>query len=71
MANNKQKKTTLWVRVMCVFLAFLMCLSVVAALMNIFYAAGRLSKAFPIAGRLFCVRRFKKIVLQLKFIVFR
>ena len=36
MANNKQKKTTLWVRVRCVFLAFLMCLSVVAALMNIF-----------------------------------
>lgn len=36
MANNKQKKTTLWVRVMCVFLAFLMCLTVVAALMNIF-----------------------------------
>lgn len=36
MANNKQKKTTLWVRVMCVFLSFLMCLSVVAALMNIF-----------------------------------
>ena len=36
MANNKPKKTAMWVRVMCVFLAFLMCLSVLAALMNIF-----------------------------------
>ena len=34
--QQEEKKTTLWVRVMCVFLAFLMCLSVVAALMNIF-----------------------------------
>ena len=36
MANNKQQRTPLWVRVMCVFLAFLMCLSVIAALMNVF-----------------------------------
>lgn len=36
MAKNKQKKTATWVRIMCIFLAFLMVLSVFATLLEIF-----------------------------------